>query len=569
MDELENPLDTLPLELLLEILSYFKDVRDLKLLCLVCKKWKYCLESKLGVLDKFTLSYESMDLKNAINHRSLKSVTRNYTRIHIFKNSRECVTNTKKILTYFKIKHLSLEYFNSTDVSSVLKSAPSSLVCLELKDISYTSDKEKELEPNSVQNLNISFRTVHRDCKFFKSFQNLSILKIFIKHNEEMKILKHLAAANSKTLRVLEIDFGDDFGLYEDFSFLKDLDNLKTFNFYNMNNRHCDVRRVLENLVNIESMELDEVHIPIQMLDTIRRNFKNLRTLKLNSLKNDFLAVLRIPLKCLTKLSCDFENMSLNWNPSDIQFNPFLTTLTLNSKLFSKDVITDMVKKFPNVRDFCTANEREDIDEIDAEPLRVISLGWRLKKLTLMSNSLFWDLTISIGQKIEFPEITHLQLQYCKNVDKLFKHLKFPSISNLIVSDCYRNTLDEEKLANTCHYYRLEELYWSPNKAPKFSRLFPNLKDFLLNMKLKSGLNFLKKLRNRCFTGAIDLEDGEFYENKKIMYEAWQSYVEEIANFHNLRIEVADDDRFKLRNSFIQLQIQFINWGEDDFEFLE
>lgn len=456
--------------------------------------------------------------------------------------------------------------------------------------------------------------------QFVNIFTNLEFLDIFITNDDDMELWIKLIQKSEKTLRTLNVSFLEI--LDSSFDFLKNITFLKTFKlleFTSLFESRFNVGKILMNLPpSVENLDLIGVHIPENCLQSMTKMFPKLKKVDLYKIGNELLSVLKTDV-------CRVLQEVISSNPSttvptqaQLQMSLSLTVLTVDSKLFIKEIMVQMVHQFPFVKSFCVRLN----NELDFKVLDVISRWSKLKSLALESeNNAYKTFKFKKSdEKVIFKQLESLNMFIFLVMSDFFEYVDVPKILHLGFTSKYirynvfqddsiseeeeeednsdqeestdqesngepvqqgDNNIGQEEnslksnilimnslygdedfgLGGNLNLSQIESFSWSCDVFfPRFFETFPKLRKFDFEVPLENGIEFVKNLASKNFIGKINLIDSRKYTSQKQMQEKWEDIVGEIASRNKLSRQnegLMTFGNYDLRSDLIVLKMKF------------
>lgn len=557
MEENTNHFESLPLELLEEILSYFKITKELKLLSLVCHQWKNVIDSQhgAGLNKRLILSYDKVKALNAFDE--LKNSGRNFTGLEVGKseNDSNCFKKTLQIISFLNLERLILVGFTTKEAVDILKLVAKTVTKLELNRlISVPDNRKTNLKMKKLQSLLICNSIGKVPSNFLNYFTNIECLIIGFEYDTD--ILKILAYNSKTTLKSLNLQCSTQWS-NDLFQPIKDIKTLKVLQYIYFGLELANptaVKQVFENLKFVEDMDLINVHIPEEILRNLYMMLPNLKNLKLNYMNNELASVLQSHLPFLRAISCRKDS---NMITSNICPNNYLTFLNVDSKY--RNLLPLLVQKLPSINHFCYTILIED--SIDFQALKTISTWKTLETLNVHFQCKSRFHIANHQQTVSFPELKRLRLRNSCDMNHLFKHLDIPKVVDICFSHCSW----EVKSKGRClvDIFQLTHLLLERCSSLKCTESYPKLKLLNIVMDVEDGIQFIKNVRSKWFRGVITLDDCRKYNSKEEMIENWNKIVEDIATFHGLKTEKIRTESYHLENDGISLNLNFEQTHDD------
>ncbi|KAL9647728.1 hypothetical protein ABK040_015216 [Willaertia magna] len=496
----------LTIDILFEIIKYFKDIKDYLNLAQLNKYFykimllrsdNYLFDKFDEILYNYNKLYLSFDLESLPNYLlKLKKLTfmfpteilLNLKTLLIYGNlklNNDCLQNLQNLNTLHFINNdtlnynclnnlpnlseLKLKYCESKEKGNFFKNLPN-LIKLTIIKTAMINDSDfidlnnlikltlngcKSVEGSCLQNLTKLQKLNIINCNNIKDDKIINLTKLNINHCNDFK-----GSCLQNLLKLKKLTFKNDFLITD---YLKNLINLKYLNIKIYDNKLFDLN-LLQNLTNIKTLRL---HKNLNQLKTLYLdlegnffNLTNLQSLSLSFLDDIFYCE---DLKNLQKL----QLVCLEIDTTDSEQQLILNKLTI--------LKIDHSKFYPN-DNFTTLNNFRNLVKLSAIDTKIIDNDLINLKCLQSLNIRCCD-NITGECFVNFNQLQKLDISYCKNIN--FNNLQY--LKNSLKEFSAKETTITDKDLKCLEHLRFLDL--------TCCTLFSG--EFLLTMKYLKKFNYL------------------------------------------------------------------------------
>lgn len=558
--EARNYFDELPDEMLMEILEYFSEfpTRYLKTLSMVCRKWWNLIDSMFGLTDRSMFIVNRVKNEEDINSSHFPS--RNYKSLYLKCDSNYNCQNAKQILAKLQIENLILEcsFSKREDILDILKLTCKSLLCLTIMKGSIICGVYEDII--DFPKIRSFIGETYGFDKFHCLDHTTTITMLIIRCSSDVKLLERLLKSNGCSLEVLKLTISLHSYCYFKLNFPMDLPKLRSLEILNDGNDQIVLPDFIWEFKSIEYLKIDGYIIPKIKLHSIREMLPNLQKLEIIRSGNDCFSDLDLLIPCLTTLTYKYYFFDPIF--TNICINPYLTSLVICLRYFTKAFVEGFVTKFPSLTDLTTLMCPAGINSDSISEAILMAQRWpHLSRLEInleekekgifpddeyLEESYYnWNF-ICKNQSTSFPNLKTLILRSCRNLNVFFESVNIPQLLHLILIRC--EELSESSYPS--NFERLKTFSLIDCNVEQLKPVFKDLHKFTFELKFDELSELLPRIKNTSFTGKFLIQERSSLK-QSLLY---------IANYFKLRIirvKTFPYFTYRLINNLILIDVEY------------